>query len=143
MNQVAGNRTNIAPKSIPWAILRTLITEMYGGKVDSAHDFSILSNLVTSILTPSAFEESHALVPASEAQDALIVPQGTAKRDFSNWVNGLPEREPPTYLGLEGDAEKLLLVAHAEEMCRNLRRVLVVLDEGEAVMAEAVEVGRE
>ena len=49
----------------------------------------------------------------------------------------LPEREPPTYLGLPANAEKLLLVGQAKEMCGNLGKVLRMLDEGEQIMAEA------
>jgi len=40
---------------------------------------------------------------------------------------------------LPGNAEKLLLVAHAEEMLKNLKTVMGVLDEGESIMAEATE----
>jgi dynein heavy chain 1 len=53
------------------------------------------------------------------------------------WVNDLPEREPPTYLGLPANAEKLLLVGQANNMVGGLKRVLDMLDEGEQVMAEA------
>jgi dynein heavy chain 1 len=53
------------------------------------------------------------------------------------WVNDLPEREPPTYLGLPANAEKLLLVGQANDMVGGLKRVLDMLDEGEQVMAEA------
>ena len=53
------------------------------------------------------------------------------------WVNDLPEREPPTYLGLPANAEKLLLVGQAKEMLGGLKRVVEMLDEGEQVMAEA------
>ncbi|GAB7350693.1 hypothetical protein MBLNU459_g1254t2 [Dothideomycetes sp. NU459] len=148
ISSTAKGRSNIAPKAIPWDMLRILITETYGGKIDSADDFAVLTNLVTSVLTPAAFEESHSLslINSSDAGDddseelkLLRVPQGTSKKEFSDWVNRLPEREPPTYLGLEANAEKLLLIAHADEMVRNLKRVLEVLDEGEQVMAEAVE----
>ena len=52
-------------------------------------------------------------------------------------VNDLPEREPPTYLGLPANAEKLLLVGQAKEMVGNLKRVVEMLDEGEQMMAEA------
>ena len=54
-----------------------------------------------------------------------------------DWVNRLPEREPPTYLGLPANAEKLLLVGQAKEMIGNLRLILDMLDEGEQIMAEA------
>jgi dynein heavy chain 1 len=39
-------------------------------------------------------------------------------------------------LGLPANAEKLLLVAHAEDMLRGMKKVMDVLDEGESVMAE-------
>lgn len=81
------------------------------------------------------------MVPSSEQSGAeLLLTTGTSKSDFIEWVNALPEREPPTYLGLPTNAEKLLLESHAEEMLRNTRLVMNVLDEGEAVMAEAPEV---
>lgn len=86
-------------------------------------------------LTPAAFEEHHKIVDG--AGEGLVLPSTTAKKDFIDWVNSLPEREPPTYLGLPANAEKLLLVAHAEEMVRNLKLIMGMLDESEQVMAEA------
>jgi dynein heavy chain 1 len=67
---------------------------------------------------------------------ALELPSETTWKGFMTWVNDLPEREPPTYLGLPANAEKLLLVAHAEDMLRGMKKVMDVLDEGESVMAE-------
>ena len=58
-------------------------------------------------------------------------------RDFTEWVNRLPEREPPTYLGLPANAEKLLLVGHGKAMISDLARVTTLLDEGEQLMVEA------
>lgn len=109
--------------------------------MDDATDFERLGSLVNTILTPDAFEENCNLIGAVAGDDSISValPTGTNKKDFVDWVNSLPEREPPTYLGLPANAEKLLLVAHAEEMVKNLRMILGVLDEGEHVMAEAVE----
>jgi dynein heavy chain 1 len=140
-DNVARGRSNIAPKSIPWDMLRSLIAEMYGGKVDDSADFDQLKTLVNKTMTADAFEEGFNLI-GEVAEDSAIgvaLPSGTAKRDFLQWVKDLPEREPPTYLGLPANAEKLLLVAHAEEMLKNLKTVMGVLDEGEHVMAEATE----
>jgi len=124
-------------------MLRVLITETcYGGKIDSEADFAVLSSLVTRFLDAAAFEENFNILPSSDETGAeLILTTGTSKSDFVDWVNALPEREPPTFLGLPPNAEKLLLEAHAEEMIRNTRLVMNVLDEGEAVMAEAPEEG--
>ena len=74
-------------------------------------------------ITEEAFEDGFNLI-GEVAQDQEIgvpLPSGTAKKDFLQWVKGLPEREPPTYLGLPPNAEKLLLVADAEGMLKNLK----------------------
>lgn len=140
-DNLARGRSNVAPKSIPWDMLRVLITEMYGGKVDDASDFAQLRSLVETTLTAEAFEDGFNLIGeiAGDSSIGVPLPSGSAKTVFLQWVKDLPEREPPTYLGLPANAEKLLLVAHAEEMVRNLKTVMSVLDEGEHIMAEATE----
>ncbi len=136
----AQNRTNIAPANIPWEMIRYLVTETYGGKIDDDADFRVLSGLVHTFLTPAAFDIGHKLVAASEeggAETELVVPSGTSLQEFMGWIQKLPEREPPTYLGLPADAEKLLLVGLGRSLIGNLRKVTDLLDEGEALMAEA------
>lgn len=121
-------------------MLRTLITEMYGGKIDNESDFATLTSLVENCITPLAFEDHFQIVKDSEhggEGEGLELPSTAGWQGFMEWVNGLPEREPPTYLGLPSNAEKLLLVGLARDMCGNLKRVLEMLDEGEQVMAEA------
>ncbi|KAF2488243.1 dynein heavy chain, N-terminal region 2-domain-containing protein [Neohortaea acidophila] len=139
--QVARGRSNVAPRSIAWDLIRVLITEMYGGKIDDAEDFEALRTLVGKTITVDAFEEGFNVIGevAGDASVGMALPSGTTKKDFLQWVQELPEREPPTYLGLPSNAEKLLLVAQAEEMLKNLKTVMGGLDEGEHVMAEAGE----
>ncbi|KAF2473666.1 uncharacterized protein BDR25DRAFT_256486 [Lindgomyces ingoldianus] len=137
IDSVAHGRTNIAPKNIPWDMIRTLITEMYGGKIDDEADFRILSSIVENCMTPVAFEDNFKIVKDTEQSEGLELPSSTGWREFMGWVNDLPEREPPTYLGLPANAEKLLLVGQAKEMVANLEKVMRMLDEGEQIMAEA------
>ena len=127
--------------------MRTLITETYGGKIDNEADFARLTALVAHFLVPAAYESDHQLIAGlcsdKEIDDpvatdeGLPVPSGTALADFTSWVNQLPEREPPTYLGLPANAEKLLLVGDARAMIKNLHLVTKLLEEGEQIMAEA------
>ncbi|KAI5287720.1 hypothetical protein KEM55_009291 [Ascosphaera atra] len=133
---VARDRSNIAPQKIPWDLLRVLITETYGGKIDDNEDFEQLERIVSNLLTPAAFENDHKLVPEVEDDEHVILPSGTSIRDFTSWVNQLPEREPPTYLGLPANAEKLLLVGHGKRMISNVAKVTTLLDEGEQLMVE-------
>ena len=136
----AHGRTNIAPKNIPWPLLTTLITETYGGKIDDEGDFNVLSSLVTSIMTPAAFEDGFEIVKGWEKEKGLELPSSTGWNDFMAWVNALPEREPPTYLGLPADAERVLLVGMAQGVCNDLGGLMGLLEEGEQVMAEVQEV---
>lgn len=138
IENAAGNRTNIAPQSIPWEMIRYLVTETYGGKIDNEGDFKQLNQLVHSFLTPSAYDVGHKLVESAEGQEtSLEVPSGTSLPDFMAWIHKLPEREPPTYLGLPANAEKLLLVGLGKSLIGNLRKVTELLEEGEQLMVEA------
>lgn len=130
---------------MPWDLLRTLVTETYGGKIDDDGDFEQLSQLVHGVLTPAAFDQGHKLVERVQGEEGgaytegdgdLTVPEGTRMKDFMQWVNRLPEREPPTWLGLPANAEKLLLVGHGKEMIANVAQITELL-EGEELMAEA------
>lgn len=131
---------------MPWDLIRTLVTETYGGKIDDDDDFKQLSQLVHGVLTPAAFDQGHKLVEGVRGDEGaaytdgdgdLTVPEGIGMKDFLQWVNSLPEREPPTYLGLPANAEKLLLVGHGKKMIANVALITELLDEGEQLMAEA------
>lgn len=122
-------------------MIRYLVMETYGGKVDDDGDFALLGRLVSAFLTPQAYEIGHRLVTdvsesVGEDDEALVLPSGTSLQEFVAWIQRLPEREPPTYLGLPANAEKLLLVGLGRTMIENLKKVTELLDEGEQLMAE-------
>lgn len=119
---------------MPWDLIRTLITETYGGKIDDEGDFNQLRQLVGSVLTSDAYEIDYKLIKGGHDGDAgLTVPEGTSMKIFMEWVNRLPEREPPTYLGLPPNAEKLLLVGQGKNMIGNLAKIVDLLEEGEQI----------
>ncbi|KAI0875858.1 dynein heavy chain domain-containing protein [Hypoxylon argillaceum] len=118
-----------------------LVRETYGGKIDDEGDFKQLTSLVNQTLTPSAYDIGHKLVEGSEngREPSLVVPSGTSLQEFMTWIQKMPEREPPTYLGLPANAEKLLLVGLGRSMIQNLKKVTELLDEGEQLMTETEE----
>lgn len=140
VESVAQSRTNINPQNIPWEMIRYLVRETYGGKIDDEGDYNRLTELVNQSLTPAAYEIGHKLVEGSEQETSLVVPSGTSLQEFMGWIQKLPEREPPTYLGLPANAEKLLLVGLGKSLIQNLKKVTELLDEGEQLMAEVAEV---
>ncbi|RMZ76007.1 hypothetical protein DV738_g5168, partial [Chaetothyriales sp. CBS 135597] len=133
VESISQGRSNVAPTKLPWELMRRLIIEMYGGKVDDEGDLTLLGRIVSQVFDPAAYENDHALVPSSAVGNGkgLKVPQGTSIRDFGAWVDGLPEREPPTYLGLPEDADKLLLVGQGRKVVKDLARVVDLLEESE------------
>ena len=124
---------------MPWDLIRVLIIETYGGKIDDDRDFKLLGQLVDRFLRPEAYEDEFKLAGKEGSQDgaSLAVPNGTSMNGFMQWVDSLPEREPPTYLGLPANAEKLLLVGQGKQMIADLAKVREILDEGEQLMSEA------
>jgi dynein heavy chain 1 len=112
---------------------------MYGGKVDNEGDFEQLKEIVKEVVDPAAYELNHQLVQPRENDDGLRVPSGTTMPDFMAWVAKLPEREPPTYLGLPANAEKLLLVEQGQVVIGDLKRVSDMLDEDELEIVQAAE----
>ncbi|PHH76000.1 hypothetical protein CDD83_4327 [Cordyceps sp. RAO-2017] len=131
LDAAAGQRSNIAPGKIPWEMVRYLVRETYGGKIDDEGDLELLGRLVERVLTPAAYEAEHRLM------GEVAVPSGTGVADLMAWIGRLPEREPPTYLGLPANAEKLLLVGLGRSLIADLGRVTELLDQGEQLVTEA------
>lgn len=107
--------------------------------MDNEGDFEQLKEIVKEVVDPAAYELNHQLVQPRENDDGLRVPSGTTMPDFMAWVAKLPEREPPTYLGLPANAEKLLLVEQGQVVIGDLKRVSDMLDEDELEMIQAAE----
>jgi dynein heavy chain 1 len=117
-------------------MIRYLVTETYGGKIDDEGDFKLLGQLVSTFLVPEAYDVDHKLVDGPDGS-SLVVPSGTGVQDFVSWIHKLPEREPPSYLGLPANAEKLLLVGLGRALIGNLRKVTELLDEGEQLVLDS------
>ena len=116
LNSVAKGRANVNPASIPWDALRTLVKQsVYGGRVDSDFDQRILDAFVDNLFTPSAYNVDFNLVPSITGAQILGAPDGTKMDHFLSWVQGLPDREPPSWLSLPPTAERVIAVAQGEQ----------------------------
>ncbi|KAB8342928.1 hypothetical protein FH972_022525 [Carpinus fangiana] len=142
---VGHGRSNVAPQAIPWEMIRALIVACYGGKIDSEKDYRWLTQLVDSLMVPETFDEGFDVRKAVAMEDTapvegasgFMLPASASWQQAEQWVSALPEREPPSYLGLPENAEKLLLVEHGRDMVRSMGKVMEILDESEQIMAEA------
>jgi dynein heavy chain 1 len=105
---VGHNRTNISPSKIPWDALTTLISHcVYGGRMDNEFDETILNSFVRHLFQSRAFDADFSLT--SNPSEQIIVPDSTKVAHFVSWIDKLPEVQPPTWLGLNLNAESVLL----------------------------------
>lgn len=115
LNSVSKGRTNIDPAAIPWDAMRTLVKQsVYGGRVDSDFDQKVLDAFVDGLFTPLAYNTDFDLVPRNGAEQVLSVPEGTKLEHFLTWVQGLPEREPPSWLSLPPTAERVIAISRGK-----------------------------
>ncbi|RKP35106.1 dynein heavy chain domain-containing protein, partial [Dimargaris cristalligena] len=133
LDVVGHGRANVSPDKIPWDAIKTLLTQsVYGGRIDNDFDKQLLESFVESLFKAQSFDLDFALVQDSDSADVAI-PEGTKPEHFLAWVQQLPEREPPTWLGLPSNAEKLLLIAKGHSLMGKVRRMKSLTDDEEAV----------
>jgi dynein heavy chain 1 len=116
LNSVAKGRANVNPATIPWDALRSLVKQsVYGGRIDSDFDQRILDAFVDNVFTPSAYNVDFNLVPGIAGAQVLEAPDGTKMEHFLSWVQGLPDREPPSWLSLPPTAERVIAIAQGDK----------------------------
>ncbi|RIA96574.1 dynein heavy chain [Glomus cerebriforme] len=141
LDSVAQGRANVSPDKIPWEAMRSLITiSGYGGRIDNEFDKRLLECFVNSLFTPAAYDIDYALVDV-EGDDNLIIPEGSKIEHFMNWVDKLPERQPPVWLGLPSNAEKVLSISKGNAMLVNIRKMKSLSDDDEVAYTQESDSG--
>ncbi|CAG8587686.1 6539_t:CDS:2 [Funneliformis caledonium] len=109
--------------------MRSLITiSGHSGRIDNEFDKRLLECFVNSLFTSAAYELEYTLVDV-EGSDNLVTPEGSKIDHFMNWVNKLPERQPPVWLGLSSNAEKVLFTSKGYAMLSKLRNMKSLSDD--------------
>jgi dynein heavy chain 1 len=130
LDNAASGRANISPEKIPWEAIGTLFKEsVYGGRVDNDADQEILNSFVDTLFSPHSYDIDFKLVTESTEGKAVVIPDGTRTEQFLEWVNKLPEREPPTWLGLPANAEHVLLTLKGNDMLAKVLKLKDISDE--------------
>lgn len=126
----AKGRANIDPATIPWTAIRTLLKQsVYGGRVDSDFDQQILDAFIDGLFTPAAYNVDFDLVPRTQDEKVLQPPDGIKMNHFLDWVHKLPDIEPPSWLSLPPNAEKLIAVTEGEALLGKLRKMKTLADD--------------
>jgi len=123
VDQVGKGRDNIPPEKMPWNAIRTLISQaVYGGRIDNEFDQRLLNTFLERMFTVASFENEFALVRNFEGDQITMPEQATHQQDFVDWVERLPDKQTPAWLGLPNNAEKLILTTQGMDLTRNLLR---------------------
>lgn len=90
----------------------TLMSQcIYGGKIDNDYDQRLLVSFLSKLFTPRSFETDFALVANVDGTPGkhITMPDGVRRDHFLHWIEGLADRQTPSWLGLPNNAEKVLL----------------------------------
>ncbi|KAF9287595.1 hypothetical protein BGZ68_001583 [Mortierella alpina] len=131
LDTVGAGRANVSPDRIPWDAIRTLLSQsVYGGRVDEEADQQLLESFVSSFFKAECYDLNFKLVESSGEDDAgLVAPEGTKMSQFLEWVDELPEREPPTWLRLPPNAERVLSTHKAITMLSKVKKIKSLVDD--------------
>ncbi|KAF5093945.1 hypothetical protein D0Z00_003775 [Geotrichum galactomycetum] len=124
INSISKNRSNISPLAIPWQAIQRLFTDIvYGGKIDRTEDLEVIQGIVSKVFVPEAYNLDYSLV-----QDmSLPGPEGSGMESFEEWIQDLPERQPPEWLGLPHDAENSMIAIEGENVASKAVKIIEAL----------------
>eukprot|EP00002_Diphylleia_rotans_P002763 TRINITY_DN1178_c0_g2_i14.p1 TRINITY_DN1178_c0_g2~~TRINITY_DN1178_c0_g2_i14.p1 ORF type:complete len:4518 (+),score=1049.96 TRINITY_DN1178_c0_g2_i14:77-13630(+) len=142
VDEAAGARANVEIRRLPWAAMRTLLTDsIYGGRIDNDFDMRILTALVAHLFAPDAYSPTFALV--RDARPSLRVPAGVSYDEFKHWVDDMPAFESPVFYGLDPTANTVMRTAHGDTLVRKILRIQTINDDDDdAPIAAAQQDGR-
>lgn len=109
-----GQVSNISPDKVPWDAIRSILSEsIYGGRVDNEFDHEILKAFINQLFCPESFNSNFFLNLAS-GKEALQSPDGRKRDQFLEWIENLPAKGNPTWVGLPVHAEQMLRINRAQ-----------------------------
>ena len=105
---LAQERNPSDPEKLPWdAIRSTLRKGVYGGRITETSDQNVLDELVDSVFVPQAYDVGFQLVSSERCggSQPVLVPEECSREQILIWIQNLPSRTPPAWIGLNDSAE--------------------------------------
>ena len=100
----SGRSSSLDPEKLPWdAIRSTLCKGVFGGRITSDLDQTVLDDLVNYLFQPKSFNVDFKVV--ANVADCPVLPEGTTREKCMEWIDSLPSHTPPTWIGLDSSAE--------------------------------------
>ena len=141
IDEVAKGRTHVDPETeIPWDALHAMLGQsLYGGRVDNEFDQRLLDSFIQKLFCAESFGSTFALAASESSTESstesssftLKNPEGNKKKQFMEWIEQLPNKNSPTWLGLPETAEDMLLCTVGTSTLRKLLQMQDVSEEEE------------
>jgi dynein heavy chain 1 len=113
IDTVAKGRSNVDPEQIPWQAIRRLLGQtIYGGRIDNPFDQRLLDSFLDQLFTARSYDADTSIVNTPRAgRDNLVIaaPEAHDRAGLMKWIENLPNKDSPSWLGLPDNAELLLL----------------------------------
>eukprot|EP00051_Salpingoeca_urceolata_P022681 m.374555 g.374555 ORF g.374555 m.374555 type:complete len:4634 (-) comp20005_c1_seq12:280-14181(-) len=141
INTVAGSKSNVTAKDIPWAALQALLTQTcYGGRIDNDIDRRLLSSFITTFFQESSLGADFELVQADKttATPSIKAPPIGTTDQLLDWVSKLPNTQTPTWLSLPANAEVVLLAKRASAFVSQMASLQAATAEAEDFTGETI-----
>jgi len=127
LDKSAAGRQNLAPESIPWDAIQTLLHEsIYGGRIGTEFDQLLLKSLLDTYLTAKSYDAGFMLVEGETTEESIFVPSLTSdnkEEQLRAFLDALPDSNPPTWLGLPAAAHTVLLSNQATSLLHSWSQV--------------------
>jgi len=109
-----GKLSNISPDKIPWDAIQAILGEaIYGGRIDNEFDHVVLKAFIKRLFCEESFNSDFFLNMALNKENLLRSPDGRKRGDFLAWIDSLPAKGSPTWIGLPEHAEQMLRINRA------------------------------
>ena len=122
IKDMGGEKEVLDPEKLPWdAIRSTLRQGVFGGRVTQPVDQAVLDKLVNTMFVNESFNLNFKLVPGLDGSPTL--PEGTSRDECIAWISSLTRIAPPTWVGLDSDAETELEKRKAKSIKEKIDKV--------------------
>lgn len=136
---VAKDKQHVAPQDLPWRAIHRLVSEtVYGGRIDNPFDQTLLETFCDSYFGPQIFDAGFSLIasgggsgssPAGGHQHGALNCNGVTLLDFQQWIQQLPDMQPPEWLGLPSNATVMVRTALADDVLLRLHRIQLLFED--------------
>jgi len=110
----SGQLSNISPDKIPWDAIQSVLSEaIYGGRIDNEFDHVILRSFIRHLFCEDSYNRTFSLNVAASQEHRLESPDGRKREQFIDWIESLPAKGSPGWVGLPLHAERMLRISRA------------------------------